>query len=173
MLSHRTPDFARYVWDAAARVGRSAPRIVDDILTAVFPKTTDAAGVEGATKMLRTGCISEVKRVLHAPHPDDCQVDFAEVDPSFMPLVKRLQRPSYFVPNLDMELTVADLIANPSHLDAARCFIRSKGMECLAEADRLDRLYQAVIGQNEDASTPLPVSVMSPANAVQQSEVSI
>ena len=174
MLDKRTPDFTGYVWDAAARVGRSAPRIVDAILSDVFPVTSDAAEAEGATKMLRNGCISEVKRVLHKPREIDAQADFANVDWSFMPLVRRLQRPSYFVPELEVEVPVAELIDEPPYLDAARRFMRGKGMECLAEADRLDRLYQAVIGQHRDPPTTSPLARMTPPNAPsRQSERSI
>src|SRR5690554_7216387 len=54
MLDNGSPNFANHVWDAAARLGRSAPRIVDDILREVFPDTTDAAESEGAAKILRT-----------------------------------------------------------------------------------------------------------------------
>ena len=90
-----------------------------------------------------------------------------------MPLIKRLQRPSYFVPELDTEIPVAELIAEPLHLDAARRFMRGKGMECLAEADRLDRLYQAVSEKAEGARL-MPATQRVPSNIpVQQSEVSL
>jgi hypothetical protein len=144
MPSTRTPDFAAHVWSAASVVGRSAPRIVDAILAEAFPETTSAAAAEGATRILRTGCITEVKRILRAPPGTNAQADLAEIDPSFQPLVERLQRPAYFVPERDEEVPVAALIAAPEQLDAARRFMRRKGMECLEEADRLDRLYEAV-----------------------------
>jgi hypothetical protein len=163
MNSNRVTTFAIYVWDAADHVGRSAPRIVDAILNDVFPATSDAAETEGATKILRKGCIAEVKRILHTVRQTDGQTDFEQIDPSFMPLIRRLQRPSYFVPELDVEVPVSQLIAEPVHLDAARHFMRGKGMECLAEADRLDRLYQAVA---EKAGVPrlIPAIHMVPSN---------
>ena len=65
MPNNQTPDFAEHVWNAAATVGLNAPRITDALLQREFPKTVSAALGEGATRMLRTGCISEVKRVLH------------------------------------------------------------------------------------------------------------
>ena len=148
-MPKRTPDFTHHVWEAADQVGRSAPRIVDHILRAVFPKTATAAEAEGASGMLRTGCIAEVKRVLHSVRDGAGQSDFGEIDVSFQSFVRRLRRPSYFVPERDEEVPVRELIADPAQLDAARRFMRLKGMECLDEADRLDRLYEAVMGQGD------------------------
>ncbi|WP_295143806.1 hypothetical protein [uncultured Reyranella sp.] len=159
-MHNRTPDFAHHVWEAVDHVGRSAPRIVDHILKSLFPNTTDAAESEGASRMLRNGCISEVKRVLHKRGNADDQVDFREINSTFLPLVRSLQRPSYFVPERDEEVPVRELIADPAQLDAARRFMRLKGMECLDEADRLDRLYEAVMGEG-DAAVVLPVGVVS------------
>jgi len=158
----RTADFTHHVWEAADQVGRSAPRIVDQILRSVFPNTTDAAEAEGASRMLRTGCIAEVKRVLHSARDGNDQSDFGDVDASFLPLVRQLQRPSYFVPERDEEVPVRDLVADPAQLDAARRFMRRKGMECLDEADRLDRLYEAVMGQGSaEAAVPPPAGLPS------------
>ena len=159
-MLNRTPDFAHHVWEAVDHVGRSAPRIVDHILKSLFPNTTDAAEAEGASRMLRNGCISEVKRVLHKHGNADGQVDFREINATFLPLVRSLQRPSYFVPERDEEVPVRELIADPAQLDAARRFMRLKGMECLDEADRLDRLYEAVMGEG-DAAVILPVGAVS------------
>ena len=156
MPDRSSPDFAAHVWQSAARLGRSAPRIVDDILREVFPETTMAAESEGAARILRTGCISEVKRVLRTPPLDDAQARFDQIDASFRPFVAPLQRPSYFVPERDEEVPVAELIAAPDELDAARRFMRRKGMECLAEADRLDLLYEAVVAQGSDDGTVPP-----------------
>ena len=155
MRDRHPPDFATHVWHAAARLGRSAPRIVDDILRDVFPDTTEAAESEGAAKILRTGCISEVKRVLRAVPQDTQQAGFDEIDASFRPYVEPLQRPSYHVPEREEEVPVAELIAAPDELDSARRFMRRKGMECLAEADRLDLLYQAVV-ERGPAEAPRP-----------------
>lgn len=159
-MLNRTPDFTHHVWEAVDRVGRSAPRVVDHILKSLFPNTIDAAESEGASRMLRNGCIAEVKRVLHRLGNADDQVDFREIDPSFLPLVRSLQRPSYFVPARDEEVPVRELIADPAQLDAARRFMRLKGMQCLDEADRLDRLYDAVMGDG-DAAVVLPVGTVS------------
>ena len=115
-MHNRTPDFAHHVWEAVDHVGRSAPRIVDHILKSLFPNTTDAAESEGASRMLRNGCISEVKRVLHKRGNADDQVDFREINSTFLPLVRSLQRPSYFVPERDEEVPVRELIADPAQL---------------------------------------------------------
>ena len=157
MPNRHSPDFATHVWHAAARLGRSAPRIVDDILCDIFPETSEAAENEGATKILRTGCISEVKRVLRIVPQDEDQARFDEIDATFRPYVAPLQRPSYYVPEREEEVPVAELIAAPDELDAARRFMRRKGMECLAEADRLDLLYQAVVAQGP-AMGPRPAA---------------
>lgn len=157
----RTSDFTHHVWEAADLVGRNAPRIVDDILKALFPNTVSAAEAEGASRILRIGCIAEVKRVLHRSGNSSAQVDFGEMHESFLPLVRALQRPSYFVPERDEEVPVRELIADPNQLDAARRFMRRKGMECLDEAERLDRLYEAVMGQGDAAAVPpaMPIVV--------------
>lgn len=154
-MHKRNPDFTHHVWEAADQLGRSAPRIVDHILQLVFPNTTDAARTEGASRVLRTGCIAEVKRVLHGVRDGAGQSDFGEISASFLPLIRQLQRPSYFVPERDEEVPIEELIAMPGQLDAARHFMRRKGMECLDEADRLDRLYDAVM-RRADAPPSVP-----------------
>ena len=174
-MPKRTPDFTHHVWEAADRIGRSAPRIVDDILKSIFPNTTDAAETEGAARILRNGCIAEVKRVLHHLRNGNGQSDFGEIDASFLPLIRLLQRPSYFVPERDEEVPVRELIADPAQLDAARRFMRRKGMECLDEADRLDRLYEAVMGQADAAAVPPAMPIVVAADrprSLSPSEVS-
>ncbi len=103
--------------------------------------------------MLRNGCIAEVKRVLHRPGNGIDQADFGEIDAAFLPIVKSLQRPSYFVPERDEEVLIGELIASPTELNSARRFMRRKGMECLAEAERLDRLYGAVVSRADAAAS--------------------
>lgn len=144
MLKTRAPNFAEQVWIAASVVGRSPPKIVDHILDKFFPVTVSAAEDEGALPMLRKGCIVEAKRVLRSAASDDAQHDFDRIDPAFQPLVQKLRRPSYHVESLDEEVVVAELISNPAHLNEARRFMRRKGEECIAEAERLDELYDAV-----------------------------
>ena len=171
MPDKHSPEFAAHVWQAAAQLGRSAPRIVDHILRDVFPETTDAADAEGAATILRTGCISEVKRVLRTRPQDEAQSAFDDIDPSFRPYVAPLQRPSYYVPEREEEVPVPELIAAPHELDAARRFMRRKGMECLAEADRLDVLYEAVIARS-DGDEPVPSWFQRPGASPMPSGVS-
>lgn len=156
----RTPDFSSHVWEAADVVGRNAPRIVDYILKSLFPNTANAAEVEGAARIFRNGCIAEVKRELHKWGNGSAQAHFGEIHESFLPHVRALQRPSYFVPELDEEVPVRELIADPAQLDSARRFMRLKGMQCLDEAERLDRLYEAVMGEG-DGAVVLPVGAVS------------
>ena len=141
----RNPDFTELVWEAVAVVGRSAPRIADYVFSKAFPQTVKSAEAEGAMKLLRNGGIVEVKRVLRTAPEGLDQSDFGQIDASFKPYVQSLQRPSYFVPELEEEILVAELIALPEYLDSARRFMRLKGVECLAEARRLDELYRVVV----------------------------
>ncbi len=94
--------------------------------------------------MLRTGIISEVKRILRNQDDGLSQADFANVCEAFAPLVKDLRSKSYFVESAQEYVAVPDLIAEPDLLDDARRFMRRKGIECLAEADRLDALFAAI-----------------------------
>jgi hypothetical protein len=141
----RTPDFAQLVWEAVPIVGRSAPRITDYVFGKAFPETVKSAEAEGAMKLLRNGGIVEVKRVFRTAPEGNGQSDFGQIDASFKPYVQSLQRPSYFVPELEEEVLVAELICEPAYLDSARRFMRKKGVECLAEARRLDELYRVVV----------------------------
>ena len=146
MLDSQSAIFAERVWKVASQLGNSAPRIADDIMGAAFPLTCSQARAEGAMRMLRTGIISEVKRILRNRDDVMNQADFAEVCASFAPLVKDLRSKSYFVESAAEYVAVPDLIEDPDLLNDARQFMRRKGLECLAEADRLDALYAAVTG---------------------------
>lgn len=146
MLNKRRPDLNELVWEAAHRVGHNAPKIADDILAPTFPRTHAEAIMEGADKLLRDGLIATVKRILRTAGEDIEQRDFAEIDPAFRHITDGLRRPSYFVESLDQYATLAELIACPDLLDDARKFLRRKGDETLAEAERLDQLYAAVTG---------------------------
>ena len=64
MLDSQSAAFAERVWDVASQLGNNAPKIADDIMEAAFPLTCSQAREEGALRMLRTGIISEVKRIL-------------------------------------------------------------------------------------------------------------
>ena len=148
MPDSQSARFAERVWDIAARIGQSAPKITDDIMEAAFPRTCAQARQEGALKMLRTGVVAEVKRILRNGQDSAEQRDFADVSEAFAPLVRDLRSKSYFVESAQEYVPIAALIADPDLLDDARHFMRRKGVECLAEADRLDLLYQAVIAHH-------------------------
>jgi hypothetical protein len=66
--------------------------------------------------------------------------------------VKDLRSKSYFAESAAEYVAIPDLIAEPELLDDARRFMRRKGIECLAEADRLDALYAAVTGTGRDTA---------------------
>jgi hypothetical protein len=95
--------------------------------------------------MLRNGVIKAVTRVLRSSsrlEPD--QTDLASIDPTFRPIVETLGSGTYYVEALEEQVPVGKLISDPGLLDDARKFMRRKGLECLAEAERLDALYEAV-----------------------------
>jgi len=146
MLDSQSAAFAERVWEVASQLGNNAPNIADDIMGAAFPLTCSQARAEGAMRMLRTGIISEVKRILRNRHDVLNQTDFADRCDAFAPLVSDLRSKSYFVESAEEYVAVPDLIEDPELLNDARRFMRRKGRECLAEADWLDVLYIAVTG---------------------------
>jgi len=146
MLDSQSAAFAERVWEVASQLGNNAPKIADDIMGEAFPLTCSQARAEGAMRMLRTGIISEVKRILRNRYDVTSQTDFADRCDAFAPLVSDLRSKSYFVESAEEYVAVPDLIEDPDLLNDARQFMRRKGRECLAEADRLDALYTAVTG---------------------------
>ncbi len=152
MLNSQSATFAASVWEIASRLGNNAPRIADDIMEAAFPLTCSQAREEGALRMLRTGIVSEVKRILRNRDDGSGQADFSEICAAFAPLVKDLRSKSYFVESAEEYVAIPDLIAEPALLDDARRFMRRKGIECLGEADRLDALYAAVTSSDPATS---------------------
>ena len=160
MLDSQSAAFAERVWEVASQLGNNAPKIADDIMGEAFPLTCSQARAEGAMRMLRIGIISEVKRILRNRDDGLGQGDFADRCDAFAPLVRDLRSKSYFVESAEEYVVVPDLIAEPDLLDGARRFMRRKGLECLAEADRLDALYAAVTG--EVALILAPISTPKP-----------
>jgi hypothetical protein len=144
MLNSPSAAFAASVWEIASRLGNNAPRIADDIMEEAFPLTCSQARQEGALRMLRTGIITEVKRILRNQDDGLGQGDFCEVSETFAPLVRALRSKTYFVESAQEYVAIPELIAEPDLLDDARRFMRRKGIDCLAEADRLDALFAAV-----------------------------
>ncbi|PKP85699.1 MAG: hypothetical protein CVT80_01010 [Alphaproteobacteria bacterium HGW-Alphaproteobacteria-2] len=151
MLDSRSAAFAERVWEVASQLGNNAPKIADDMMEDAFPLTCSQARREGALRMLRTGIITEVKRILRNQDDAPRQADFADVCEAFAPLVKDLRSKSYFVESAEEYVAIPDLIAEPDLLDDARRFMRRKGKECLAEADRLDALFAAVTSNDPNA----------------------
>jgi len=152
MADKRSADFAAMVWDFAKRLGMSPKKITDEIMSAAFPNTFEAAEAEGAAAMFRAGVGDEVKRVLRKTASDESQHDFASIDPSFHHLVKPLQSKAYFVEAVGEHVPVAMLIVDPALLDDARRHMRRKGEETLAEAERLDVLYREGVAVAETAA---------------------
>lgn len=161
-MNKQTATFAARVWEIASDVGNSAPKITDVVMEETFPLTCMEARQEGAFKMLRTGIITEVKRILRDRDDGTAQRDFGDLCQQFAPLIKDLKSRTYFVQSAEEYVSVPDLIAEPDLLDDARRFMRTKGMECLAEADRLDALYAAVTDQDDDGDFHAPTVVPAP-----------
>jgi hypothetical protein len=145
MLRKRVGEFAEAVWRVAASVGLNAPKVVDALLVETFPVTASAAEEEGASGIFRKGLTSEVNRVLKAAGGDDRQIDLDAEHSDFRPLVQALSRSTYKVDESEERIPVSRLISEPNLLDQARKYMRRKGEECLAEAQKLDELYAAVI----------------------------
>lgn len=133
---------------ARAKFGDNAPKITDDILRKAFPDTVAASENEGCDKMLRVGVKSAVQQYIRKPLKDTRQRTLNDIDPDFLPVVEQLGSLAYFVPADDggEYVGVPDLCHDRASLDAARKFMRIKGNETLAEADRLDQLYNAIFG---------------------------
>ena len=103
--------------------------------------------------MLRTGIITEVKRILRNAGPMVWGRPISRMSAtSFAPLMKDLRSKTYFVEGAAEYVAIPDLIAEPELLDDARRFMRRKGKECLDEADRLDALFAAVTSNDPDAA---------------------
>lgn len=154
MLERRVSDFTKAVWIAAAQVGTSAPRVADQIMESLFPRTCDEARIEGALSMFREGVIAAAKKVLRGGGGDDDQYDFAGIDPQFAPIVETLKSRSYFVESEGEYVSVARLIAEPVLLKAAADFMRKKALENMDEFRRLDRLHKAVMEARTAVASP-------------------
>lgn len=149
MLTDKLVAFYQHLHAAIMEVGNSAPRLADRIITEAFPETSEAAEREGADKMLREGVVAFIaqylKRNSNAPVGT---LDFAEIDPSFLPITSKLKNQSHYVQELQQHMPVGFLIQHPHHLDDARKYKRQKGEETLAEAKILDELYEAVTSKS-------------------------
>ncbi|MFH5773604.1 hypothetical protein ACHFJ0_05080 [Paracoccus sp. NGMCC 1.201697] len=139
--------FYEMIEDARQRLGDSAPKIADEVIERAFPGTMMNAEMEGCDRMLRVGIIEAIKDYLRKPPACERQRHFAEISEDFGRIAEKLKSDSYFVPGLNGEgeyVLIKDLVAKPILLDAARKFMRQKGLECISEAQILDELYEAV-----------------------------
>jgi len=144
MLRAKLEHFYSLVEQARDIHGDSAPKITDAVLEAAFPRTLVEAEEEGCEKFVRNGALEAIKRFIRKPPADERQRHFEDIDPELFPLVNRLASTHYFVPNGVHEgehVGVAELCSDLGKLNAARKFMRQKGLECLGEADNLDLLY--------------------------------
>ncbi len=148
MLNKLLADFHALVYEASMQVGSNAPAIADAVIKIAFPKTCSSAEQEGAGEIFRNGVISAVKKLIRRGSPDVTQYDFAEANEQFA-VISELKSVAYFVPQIAEYVSIPRLVSNPEHLDDARRFMRQKGEECIAEANRLDRLYEAVMAARE------------------------
>lgn len=140
-------DFTTVVWSHARRLGLNIGLITDAIIRDLFPHTSRAAEDEGADVMLRSGVGQAVRKQIKKPTPIGEQIDLSRVDPPFHSIALELRNHTYFVESLGEFKPVHALIRNPALLDEARKYLQRKGLETLAEADRLDDLYEAVVAR--------------------------
>lgn len=141
MMDEKRQALVELVFEIAARVGGSAPRITDELLPIQGPLTMKAATAEGLDTCLREGVERFVKRVIRTAPSETAQTEF---DPDILPYAKKLKSHAYYVEAREEHVSVADLIKDPHMLDDARKYMRRKGEECIEEADRLDQLYFAL-----------------------------
>lgn len=132
------------IHEAVGAIGASGPKVADRIIGIAFPETTEAAKKEGCETYLRRGLITYVVRHLRRIGTAPAQLDMSEVDAGFRPIAQRLKSSAYYVPSVEEYVAVAELTRQPERLNEARQFMRTKGVECLAEARTLDLLYDAV-----------------------------
>lgn len=148
MLKEVLAEFYQLAEQARAKYGDHAPKITDDIIAAAFPETVAASEVEGCDRMLRDGVKSQIAKYIRKPRRDTRQRTFEDISDEFKPLVEVLGSVAYYVPCATggEYVGVPDLCHDADALDAARKFMRMKGEETLAEADRLDQLFAAIFG---------------------------
>lgn len=145
MLKETLSHFYQLADEARARFGDSAPKITDGIIDEAFPNTVSASLVEGCDRIFRDGVKEAVAKYIRKPGRDSRQRTFDDISPDLLPVVERLGSVAYFVPAIDggEYIGVPDLCHDEEKLNAARKFMRQKGEETLAEADKLDQLYHA------------------------------
>jgi hypothetical protein len=130
--------------------GNSAPNIADAVIDVCYPQTVKVAKGEGAYGVLRTGVVVFVRAYLkgegeRVTAADDATAGMWEIAPGFQEVAAQLTHGEYYVPSVADFVPKGKLIALPALFDEARKFIRSKGDECIAEADRMDIAYAALM----------------------------
>jgi len=146
MLKETLAHFYALADQARAKVGDSAPRITNEIIEAAFPESMAAAELEGCDRMLRDGVKDAIAKYIRKPQSDTRQRTFEDIAEDLLPLVSNLGSVAYYVPAPDgggEYVGIPDLCVDRESLDAARKFMRTKGEETLAEADKLDDLFFA------------------------------
>jgi len=148
MLTDKKKAFGDVVRETAAKVGRSAPAIVQVLLEQYCPQGLHACEQEGVDGYLRNGLAAAVRTIIKDKGGHGPQADFSEIEETFgrniVEIVKRLQSDAHFVPSVGEHLPIRELMGDLSLLDEARKFKRQKGIETIEEANRLDQLYEAL-----------------------------
>ncbi len=148
MLNKLLAEFQSLVHEASTRVGANAPAIADAVIKTAFPKTVSSAEQEGASDIFRDGVVGAIKKLIRRGPSDVTQRDFVDICEEFA-AASELKSRAYFVPQIAEYVSIPRLVSDPELLDGARRFMRQKGEECIAEANRLDRLYEAVMAAGE------------------------
>lgn len=147
-MTKRTDEFIDAVSRLSKWVGRSAPRITDELIKDLFPQTRKAASKEGGMAMFRDGVCKAVREALKTTIEDledGKQRDFSEIHPEFYQFTQQLKAKAYYVEALGLFVSVEELIDTPEWLDDARKYLRRKGEETIREAYALDALYEQVM----------------------------
>jgi hypothetical protein len=146
----RTRLLSEWVKETALEVGRSAPLIVERMLTELCPNTWAWSQKEGVDSSVRSGLVKTVKDYLKDKTDRNAQMDFSEIEQTFgahvVEILKRFSSLSHFVPSEGEYVPLRTLMNDSVQLDEARKFKRTKGEETLSEADNLDQLYEAIFG---------------------------
>ncbi len=147
MLKTKLHDFYTMIERAFEVHGGNVPVLTRQVIDAAFPDSVEAAEREGCDAMLYEGVKTAVSKYIRSRSVMEEQGTFADVCEKFRDYIAELKSTSYTVPSMGEVVAVDRLVAFPHLLDEARKFMRQKGNECLAEAKRLDDLYDAVTGE--------------------------
>jgi len=144
MLKTKLHHFYDLIEDAIGLYGPVVPVVTNAIIERAFPETFETAEREGCNTMLHGGVKAAVSRYIRNRPATDDQPGFEDICGAFRDYISELKSSAYTVPSRGEAVSVSALIAEPDLLDEARKYMRQKGLECMAEAKRLDDLYLAV-----------------------------